>query len=297
MAPVLARRLNALPHEVAERGQGRAGFLPVSPWDLSSVERVARELRWVITAPRFLAYPPFIANPRIPNIADDAAWLEATATGVVVTRAPEVHEDLRLSERLSDQRERLKALEKQRDDVSQQLSLAVRDGGASGPLNARKKELNASITKLRSQIDSLAEFSKALDDAIGLVKSLLSCPTCGTIADPRRDFTGGRGRRFSCVCPDCSTEWGTEACPSCKAWIPTLMPAVSSWAADDSAAGWLDRFLGADVLAVPYKTEDGAVRFVCPSCGHGGKAYMASTELEPSRPSARPVDVSQDGTV
>jgi hypothetical protein len=67
MAPVHAHRLNALSHEVAERGQGRAGFLPVSPWDLSSVERVARELRWVITAPRFLAYPPFIANPPYPT--------------------------------------------------------------------------------------------------------------------------------------------------------------------------------------------------------------------------------------
>jgi len=269
MAPLHAHRLNALSHEVAERGQGRAGFLPVSPWDLSSVETGRNPLRWVITAPRFLAYPPHIANPPIPNIADEAAWLEATGTGVFVTRAPEVHEDLRLSERLADQRERLKALEKERDDVSQQLSLAVRDRGASGPLNARKKALNASITDLRSQIDALAEFSRALDAAIGLVKSLLSCPTCGSIADTRRDFTGGRGHRFSCVCPDCSTEWGTEACPSCKTWIPTLMPAVRSWSAHDSAAGWLDRFLGADVLAVPYKTEDGAVSFVCPSCGHG----------------------------
>ena len=277
MAPVLAHRLNALSHEVAVQGQGRAGFLPVSPWDLSSVERVARELRWVITAPRFLAYPPFIADPPIPNIAD-AAWLEATGTGVVVTRAPDVHKDLRLSERLADQRERLKALEKERADVSQQLSLAVRDRGASGALNARKRALNAEITDLRSLINSLDDFSKALDAAIKLVKSLLSCPTCGTIADSRRDFTGGRGHRFSCVCPDCSTEWGTEACPSCKAWIPTLMPAVSSWAAHDSELGWLDRFLGADVLAVPYKEGDGTVRFVCPSCGHGRDTAMVLLE-------------------
>ena len=280
MAPLHAHRLNALSHEVAERGQGRAGFLPVSPWDLSSVERVARELRWVITAPRFLAYPPLIANRPIPNIVDSAAWLEATGTGVFVTRAPEVHEDLRLAERLTTQRTRLEALEDEHENVSQQLRLAVRDGGASGPLNARKKALNASITDLRSQIDSLADFSKALEAAIELVKSLLSCPTCGTIADTRRDFTGGRGHRFSCVCPDCSTKWGTEACPSCKAWIPTLMPAVSSWAARDSTVGWLDRFLGADVLAVPFKLEDGKFGFVCPSCGHGHERSMASAEPE-----------------
>ncbi len=282
LAPVHAHRLNALSHEVAERGQGRAGFLPVSPWDLSSVERVARELRWVITAPRFVAYPPFIANPPLPNIADDAAWLEATATGVVVTRAPEVHEDLRLTERLANQRKRLQALEDEHEDISQQLRLAVRDGGAIGPLNARKKALNASITDLGSQIHTLANFARALDDAIGLVKSLLSCPTCGTIADTRRDFTGGPGRRFSCSCPDCATSWGTEACPNCRAWIPTLMPAVSTWAANDSEVGWLDRFLGADVLAVPFKMEDGTVGFVCPSCGHRRERHLASIRHGPA---------------
>lgn len=276
IAPVHAHRLNALSQEVAERGRGRAGFLPVSPWDLSSVERVARELRWVITAPRFLAYPPVLAAPPMPNIADSAAWIETTGAGVVVTRAPEVHEDLRLTERLAALRKRLEHLEGDHEDVSQQLRLAVRDGGASGPLNARKKALNASITDLRAQIDSLADFSKALETAIGLVRSLLSCPTCGTIADPRRDFTGGRGHRFSCVCPDCSTRWGTEACPNCKTWIPILMPAVSSWAANDSAVGWLDRLLGADVLAVPFKLEDGTVGFVCPSCGHGHEPSMTS---------------------
>lgn len=269
MSNVNALRLNSLSHEIAETGQPRAGFLPVSPWDLSSVERVTRQLRWVITAPRFLAYPPFIASPPMPNIANKVAWLEVTGTGVVVTRSPEIYEDMNLAERLANQRKQLLAMENEHDDVSQQLRLAVRDGGASGPLNARKKVLNASITDLRSQIDALTDFATKVETAIGLVKSLLACPTCGSIADTKRDFTGGNGHRFSCVCPDCSTKWGTEICPSCKDWIPTLMPFVSSWATDDSSAGWLDRFLGADVLAVPYKAENSTIAFVCPYCGHG----------------------------
>ena len=139
MPPVNAHRLNSLSHEMAEVGQSRAGFLPVSPWDLSSVERVTRELRWVITAPRFLAYPPFIASPPIPSITNNVAWLEATGTGVVVTRAPEIYEDIHLAERLANQRKQLLALENEHDDVSQQLRLAVRDGGASGPLNAERR--------------------------------------------------------------------------------------------------------------------------------------------------------------
>ena len=274
MAPSLAHRLNALSHEVAKKGQERAGFLPVSPWDLSSVERVARELRWVITAPRFLAYPPLIANPPIPNIADSVAWLEATVNGVAVTRAPEEQEDLQLPKRLADQKKRLQALDDEHKDVSQQLRKAVRDGTASGPLNDRKRALNAEITDFRLKIASVDEFSKALKAAIELVKSLLSCPTCGSIADPRRDFIGGNGHRFSCVCPGCSTKWGTEACPSCKAWIPTLMPAMTSWSVHEFAVGWLDRIFGADVLAVPVKEANDALVFVCPSCGHGARSDL-----------------------
>jgi hypothetical protein len=267
MAPNQAHRLHALPHEIAQHGQ-RAGFLPVSPWDLSSVERLARELRWVITAPRFLAYPPIITNSPVPDITGNAPWLEVSGARIFVTRAPEVHEVLPLPRLLATERKRLADLEIEHEEVSEQLRLAVRERGASGPLNGRKKALNASITGLRTRIDSLEDFAGAVDVAVGVVKSLLSCPTCGTTADTRRDFRGGRGHRFSCECPDCSTRWGTEACPSCKAWIPIVMPEVRSWAANDSAVGWLDHFLGADVLAVPYKMQDGTIGFVCPSCGY-----------------------------
>ncbi|MBA2305831.1 MAG: hypothetical protein H0W08_24805 [Acidobacteria bacterium] len=42
MEPDLLRRLYALSHEVADRGRRRVGFIPVSPWDIGSVERLAR---------------------------------------------------------------------------------------------------------------------------------------------------------------------------------------------------------------------------------------------------------------
>ena len=282
-APTHGQRLNTLPHEIAMQGRKRAGFLPVSPWDLSSAERVARELRWVITAPRFLAYPPSIASWPLGNATESKPWFEASDAGVVVTRAPEAHEVLQLPTLLAGERKRLADLEKGQEEVSQQLRLVVRDRGASGRLSGRKRELNASITDLRTRIDSLVGFEAALASSVELVQSLLFCPTCGTEANPRHDFTGGHEPRFSCVCPDCSTKWGTVACPACQAWIPVLMPAVDLWGADDSAAGWVDRVLGADVLAVPFKLEDGTEGFVCPSCGHGNRNCMDSPELERAR--------------
>ncbi len=45
------------------------------------------------------------------------------------------------------------------------------------------------------------------------------------------------------------------------------------WTVDEAAeVGWLDKFLGADVLAVPYRLGRGAVGYACPSCGHGRAA-------------------------
>jgi hypothetical protein len=269
MEPAHAHRLHALSHEIAEQGQTKAGFLPVSPWDLTSVERIARQLRWVISAPAFLAYPPTFANPLVAEFAANAPWLKVSGPEVVVVRAPGSHEALSVAQVLEAEKSRLVALEAEHADVSQQLRMAVRDGRASGPLNGRKKGLNAEIADLQSRIGFLTSLEADLAAGVAVVQSLLACPTCASVADPRRDFKGGPGHRFSCECPDCSTQWGAEACPNCTAWIPTLLPAVTSWTVNEAEVGWLDRFLGADSLAVPYKLERGGLGYVCPSCGHG----------------------------
>lgn len=269
MKPAHAHRLHALSHEIAEQGQTRAGFLPVSPWDLTSVERLARQLRWAVSAPAFLAYPPSFTNPLAGKLAANAPWLKVSGSDVVVVRAPGSHETLPVAQLLVAEKSRLVALEAEHADVSQQLRMAVRDGRASGPLNGRKKGLNSEINDLQARIGFLTSLEVDLEAGVAIVQSLLTCPTCASVADPRRDFKGGPGQRFSCECPDCSTQWGTEACPSCREWIPTLLPVVTTWTVNEADVGWLDQFLGADVLAVPYKLEWGGLGYVCPSCGHG----------------------------
>jgi hypothetical protein len=63
-----------------------------------------------------------------------------------------VNEALPVPQLLEDERKRFADLEIEREDVSEQLRLAVRDRGASGFLNGRKKALNAPITDLRARI-------------------------------------------------------------------------------------------------------------------------------------------------
>lgn len=262
-------RLHALSHEVASPGAEHAGFLPISPWDLSSVERMARALRWIVTGTHFLSYPQFVADSPLRGSDGKVPWLEESGTGVVVRRLPHPKEELKLPKRIAEAEAGLAALRRQHADVSDRLRVAVSDRAGSGQLNAKKKELNAAITKADRDVTELKAFAAGLEQGVNLVRSLLTCPTCGDVADDRRDFRSGQGKRFACVCSSCSTSWGTELCPTCKAWLPTLMPAVKDLAALASHPAWVDRYLGADVLAVPSLAADGEHGYVCHECGHG----------------------------
>lgn len=264
--PDLSRRLHALSHEVASGGRRRVGFLPVSPLDIGSVERVARQIRWVTMAPRFLEYPPIVSRPPVPELERGPGWLELGSDGLRVLRAPLDHEMLAVDRHVAEAAERLKGLEAERESVSQRLRDALRDGRATGELNGRKKSLNVEITHAEATLTSVRSFQAELARALASVGDLLLCPTCSKRADPRRDFAGGPGHRFSCTCSECATAWGTIACPRCGGWIPTLLPSEQAWMSQEETAGWLDKSLGADVLAAP-RAIGTEVGFVCPSCG------------------------------
>lgn len=175
--PGLSRRLYALSHEVAGDGRRPVGFLPVSPWDIGSVERVARQIRWVTMAPRFLQYPPTLSRPPVAELERNHAWLEFGADCLRVLRAP-------LTTRCSGsivmwQRQRSSSrgsgLSARR--FSQRLRDAHRDGRATGELNARKKALNGETTTAETRLTSLRTFQAELERALAAVEDLLRCPT------------------------------------------------------------------------------------------------------------------------
>lgn len=266
LAPELAGRLRSLAHEVSRAGQRAVGCLPVSPWDISSVERMARQLRWVTTAPTFLAYPPTIARPDLSELGRGHTWLEVAGNQLRIVRAPLENDAVPAKRLVDDAAAQLKRLEEERESVSLKLREAVRDRGATGVVNARKKELNAEITDAEKRLEALRRFERELSRAVEVVDDLLGCPTCNTRADARRDFKS-MGQHFSCTCSDCSTTWGTIACGRCSKSIPVLRLHGTDRTTLAGEPGWVDRMLGADVLAVPcvVGTEIG---FVCPSCGN-----------------------------
>jgi len=270
LEPGHAHRLNALSHEVAEPGRNKVGFLPVSPWDLNSVERIARQLRWAISAPKFLSYPQTFSNPLAAEFASKAPWLKVLGSEITVVRTPDAHEQLFIARELEAAKSQLVDLEAEHTEISQELRTA-RGRKASGSLSIRKRLLNTQIANLKSRINYLNLLEAELAAAVSVAESLLVCPTCASSADTREGFKGGDGHRFSCECPDCATKWGVEACPRCAAWIAKLLPALKSWTVNVTEVGWLDRVLGADALAVPYKSERGGICYVCPTCGHGGE--------------------------
>ncbi|WP_342379394.1 hypothetical protein NVS55_08045 [Myxococcus stipitatus] len=266
LAPDLALRLRSLAHEVSKVGRRPVGFLPVSPWDIGSVERMARQLRWVTTAPTFLAYPPMIARPDLPELSRGDTWLEVAGNQLRIVHAPLENDAVPAKRFVDDAAAQLKRLEEERESVSLKLREAVRDRGATGVVNARKKELNAEITDAEKRLEALRRFERDLAKAVGVVDDLLGCPTCNTRADARRDFKS-MGQHFSCTCSDCSTTWGTIACGRCSNSIPVLRLHGLAWTTLVGEPGWVDRMLGADVLAVPWVVGT-EVGFVCPSCGN-----------------------------
>lgn len=265
LAPDLAARLRSLAHEVGPTGQRRVGFLPVSPWDIGSVERVARQLRWVTTAPMFLAYPPTVVRPELPELRLMYSWLEAAGNNLRVLRIPMDNELLPAKRLVEDATAQLERLKDEREKVSLHLRDVHRGGGATGESNARKKKLNGEILEAQKQLVALQKFERDLSKALDVVGDLLTCPTCNTRADSRRDFKV-LGPCFRCTCSDCSTTWGTHACGKCGERIPTLLIARAEWTTEVGAPGWVDRTLGADVLAVPWVTGS-EIGFACPSCG------------------------------
>lgn len=267
IAPDVATRLRSLSHEVGGAGQPRVGFLPVSPWDIGSVERVARQLRWVTTVPTFLAYPPTIARPELPELSRTGLWFDVAGSRLRIKRAPIGNEGLPAKRFLSDADASLKRLERERERVAGLLREAVRDRAATGALNARKKDLNAEITDAERLTEALGLFDRDLTKALEILEDLLRCPTCNTRADARQDFEC-MGQHFSCTCSECSTTWGTVACGRCSKPIPVLRLPEKAWVGRAGEAAWLDRTLGADVLATPT-FDGGKVGFVCPSCGEG----------------------------
>jgi hypothetical protein len=286
LAEDLSQRLQSLAHEGGSVGQKRISLLPVSPWDIGSVERVARQLRWTSTAQPFCAYPPSIPLAELPELMQPRQWLEVAGSAIRILRSPIDDERIDMDKLIAgtvDEHRRLQA-----EDAKLTPKLRRDKQGREHGLRNLQRTLAERIKAAETRLNALTVFKEALTSAVDSVDALLACPTCGKRADPQWEFKP-LGEHFSCTCSDCSTTWATISCGTCAEKIPVLKLKGTQWAQHAGGHGWIDRVLGADVLAAPWVAGT-SIGFVCPHCGNPQKTDTFSREHAqvPSSPQTAP---------
>lgn len=243
--------------------QGDTGpmFMPIAPWDLESVERVARAIRWFAWNESYSQYPPEIEVPsnwEPPN--ELKGWTRLNGTSLEVVRAPDQAGDAEcVKRRLDSYVGELKQLE---EEISR--TKEGKGGGKRGDKTRydRVRQLKYELDKKRSELDRkiLADkpVAEKLKGVVVPLERLLLCPVCQEKASSR-DFqaTGS----FRCSCRNCSATWELHECGACHEKYPVLRPVSVRELPTPLDFGSL---FGADVLAVPTPMGN----FVCPHCGN-----------------------------
>jgi len=265
------QRLHTLGNDMEKGARRGPGMMPVAPWDIGSVERVARALRWTLSAPCVLSYPPEVAPPAPRELALSQAsgWLQHSGGKLRVLRPPAPHElELLGVDKEVSRAELQRDLARERhEQLSAQAREVARKGPGAGATNAKKSESKAELTRAEETLTRARAFAEALGRAVRGVKRQLPCPTCRSEVDPQHDFEARPGGHFRCECPGCGTSWGTQACGACGERFPFLLPEMKGWRAREPGPGWVDLVLGADVLAVPCARSLEPGTFICSACG------------------------------
>lgn len=250
------------PWEPGIKRASRLGVLPVSPWDIGSVERVARALRWHLWSPMLLQYPPAVQfGPDRPRSLPE--WMESSARPDVlrVLRAPE-------------------GRERSLGDILREC----RNEGTTRLQRQNPKGVRQGAELVDTQLGAVRT---SLEKAIEHCDRIRVCPTCRTTGAQLRQI--GQHDCYECHCESCETMWGVYRC-ACGTRFPVIRlkdsaNLVASMAKDRSS-GVFDRVFGSDTLACVCPFAVGKGSFVCPSCGKcgcGTNAHAADASLAKSR--------------
>lgn len=267
-------RLNSLGNDYSDRRIG-AGFLSVSPWEIASVERVARALRWALMGPRLLAYPPMVERtPDAAPLGDGVSWLRIAEGGKhwLVLRPPRIADlaQLGMDDALDRAQQVVRAFSQDRETVQQDRRGSRDDRRELSALNQEKRLLQHRLTAAEATCAALDRSKASLDAALPSINALLRCPVCEQFdPDPYRGFQV-QDKNFRCTCAGCQATWGTQTCVGCRRRFAFLWPNYCLPPEDvlPRAPGWVDELVGCDVLAVPCPSGPGPEpKYVCPSCG------------------------------
>lgn len=272
ISPDSHRRLHTIGNDPRTSLPNTTGFLPISPWDIGSVERVARALRWFLDSARFDTYPLSINVEKearnFEGLAVVKDWLTVSSdrSRLIMKRAPHTFEWERLGidQLVVNTRAQHRTALMEHEQLSDELREAVRKG-KTGTLNQQKKDAHQQSDEAERRLIALEKLQVDLLIARDKVEALLVCPTCRTIADRVRDFEPRAQGCFECCCQECRTRWGTRLCGNGHRY--SMMLPGDFIETDDSKPGWEDRIYGSDLLALPARSPSGKFGFVCPSCG------------------------------
>lgn len=222
-------------------------LVPVAPWRLDSVERVARALRWHFGSASHLAYPfGHDLDQGWTDPGGSPEWIEVEGRTLSVLRPPRNgHVWAPLEDRLVEEQHEVERVRTK--------------------LDALERRQNENRKHLRHELDeaerALARDERALESLHAMraqAIALLACPVCHERADVW-DFEG-TGRAFRVECPSCGTTWGVRHCQSCGGRVPFVDLSDNE---PGAALTEVDDRYGCDVLALPVE----AGVYWCPECG------------------------------
>lgn len=216
---------------MAPAAGGRA-VVPVSPSELDSVLRLARNIRLAVEYAGRKRYPVPVAAAGTHANALAADWLTRNKHGLSVVRPPSPAERDRAKAVLSGLRTR-----------------------AQGQFH------------LRGELEPLDQLQDEVETAADITRALATCPVCQTerpdpwrALHPRPDDD-----TYICdPCQNCAARWEIRRCKSCHKHYPVLRP-NPTLRPGDLDNDMLDRLLGSELLAAPCWLRPTA--YVCPSCG------------------------------
>lgn len=215
------------------------GLLPVSTYEVESVERVGRAIRWATLGQQLSSYPPVLRVPPFVEqqlVPDSKRWLTMLRTGEVAVMRPPREDEVR----------------KFRDLIDKERRSLISKGKST-----------------RATVDLLTEFEEQLKVATSRLNTLLYCPLCDEQNSDRALDVSQKSLIFKCVCVSCNCVWGTRICEKCNHRYPYLQPqdAESTLQDGERSPGWVDRLVGMDVLSIPCWLTDSRGDYICPNCG------------------------------
>lgn len=248
-------------HSLGNQGDKGPMFVPIAPWDLESVERVARAIRWFAWSESYVQYPVRIEVPsdwERPNELE--GWTQLKGISLELVRTPARAQDPESVEQRLDRNER--ELQGLREEMTQLEEEKVRhrekDATQRKIVRIKEAELREKSSELDRKIRADKPLVARLRDAVARLERLLCCPVCVKKASSR-DFQATSG--FRCFCRSCGAKWELHECGACHERYPVIRNVSVRELPTPLDFGSL---FGADVLAVPTPSGN----FVCPHCGN-----------------------------